>query len=223
MGKIRKSAQYLAAGMLLVALSVIPLTAIADTGTFGSFIGIDTGAGNAWYGGTQPGPNQLWEFDGSDLGDFTAGDALVISGGEILTWKNNFDDVTGTALYYSVDATGTTPSSFNSIGVNWSSNSPFNDAGGNGFSGAGDQKWANITSTPNVLDGLGVGAYSLSVYFEAYTNLGNRTDNNGGSNYVAEFSVTNNPGPAVPEPAAFMLLCAVLLPLAQMRIRNRVC
>ena len=221
MGGVSKSIQYFATGMLLVALSIIPLTAIAGTGTFGSFVGIDNGGGNTWYGGTQPGSNQLWDFNGSDLGDFTVGDSLLISGGEILTWKSDGDDVTGTALYYSVDAAGSAPSSFTGIGLNWSSNSPFNDAGGNAFIGGGDQKWANITSTPDVLGSLGAGDYSLAVYFEAYTNLGNRTDNNGGANYVASFSV-NNPSPAVPEPATLLLLCVGLLPITQLRSRTKI-
>ena len=219
MGGVSKSVQIFATSLLVVALSIIPLGAIAGTGTFGSFVGIDNGGGNAWYGGTQSGSNQLWQFNGSDLGDFTVGDSLLISGGEILTWKSDGDDVTGTSLYYSVDAAGSSPSSFTGIGLNWSANSPFNDAGGNTFIGGGDQKWADITSTPDVLGGLGVGDYNLSIYFEAYTNLGNRTDNNGGANYVASFSV-NNPSPAVPEPASLLLLVGGSLPLVVLRRRR---
>ena len=204
--------------LITTIATIVPLTALAGTGTFGSYIGIDNGSGNAWYGATQPGPTTLWAFDGSDLGDFTVGDSLLISGGELLTWKSDSGDVTGANLYYSIDATGTTPASFTGIGINWSSNSPFNDAAGNAFTNSSDQKWASITSTPDVLSGLTDGDYSLSVYFEASTNEGTRTDNNGGANYVANFSVAS--ASVVPEPAALLLLIGGIAPLALLRRRK---
>ena len=125
MGVVKSLICSFTTALLVVAVSVIPLAAIAGTGLFGSYIGIDNGSGNVWYGATQPGPTTLWSFDGSDLGDFTVGDSLLISGGELLTWKSDGGDVTGASLFYSIDATGTSPASFTGIGIDWSSNSPF--------------------------------------------------------------------------------------------------
>jgi len=205
--------------ILTVALVtlIVPI-ALAGTGTFGSYIGIDTGGGNSWYGANQPGPATLTGFDGEDLGDFTVGDSLLISGGEILTWKSDGGDVWGGGLYYAVHTSGTAAGSFTSIELNWTANAPFNDAAGNSFSGGSDQKWSNINSTPDVLSGLGAGDYDLSVYLVASTNEGTRTDNNGGSNYVANFSVAAVPG--VPEPATYMLFVIGVIPLLLGRRRK---
>ena len=219
MGGTTKLSYLFATGLLLVAASLIPLTASAGTGVFGSYVGIDNGGGNAWYGANQPGPTTLWAFDGADLGDFTVGDSVLLSGGELLTWKSDGGDVTGANLYYSVYADGSSAGSFNQVGINWTSNSAFNDAAGNNFVGGGDQKWSTMTSAPDLLSGLGAGDYNLAVYFMANTNEGDRYDSNGGNNYIAAFSVSE-PSPAVPEPASAMLLIAAVLPLALLRRRR---
>jgi len=219
MGGNKKLSYLFATGLLLVAASLIPLTAIAGTGTFGSYIGIDNGGGNAWYGATQPGPTTVWNFDGADLGDFTTGDSVLISGGELLTWKSDGGDITGANLFYSVYADGSSAGSYNQVGINWTSNSAFNDAAGNNFVNGGDQKWSTMTSSPDLLSGLGAGDYNLAVYFVANTNEGDRYDSNSGNNFVASFSLSN-PSPAVPEPASAMLLVAAVLPLALLRRRR---
>ena len=140
----------------------------------------------------------------------------LLSGGELLTWKGSEGDVSGANLYYSVYADGSSAGSFNQIGINWTSNSTFNDAAGNTFIGGGDQKWSTMTSSPDLLSGLVAGDYNLAVYFMANTNEGDRYDSNSGNNFVASFSLSN-PGPAVPEPAAAMLLVTAVLPLALLR------
>ena len=202
--------------ILTVALvTLIVPVALAGTGIFGSYVGIDTGGGNTWYGASQPGPAMLTGFDGEDLGDFTVGDSMLISGGEILTWKSGGGDVTGTNIFFAVHVVGTQANNFGGATINFTSDIPFNDAAGNSFSNFGDQKWADIQATPDVLSGVGTGDYSLSVYFTATTNEGTVYDNNGGNNYVANFSVTG-----VPEPAAYMLLVIGLLPLLLRRRRK---
>jgi hypothetical protein len=196
-----------------VVTLIVPI-ALAGTGIFGSYIGIDTGSGNTWYGAHQPGPLLQTAFDGDDLGDFTEGESMLISGGELLTWKSGSGDVTGANIYYAVHVAGTLATTFGGATINHTSDAPFNDAAGNHFATFGDQKWANIQDTPDVLSGVGAGDYDLSVYFTATTNEGTRYDNNNGNNYVANFSVTG-----VPEPAAILLALFGLALLPRSRRR----
>ena len=55
---------------VLATVAICSIPAFAGTGTFGSYIGIDdnSGSGNVWYGGNQPGPNTLDAFNGKWLG-----------------------------------------------------------------------------------------------------------------------------------------------------------
>ena len=218
MGGIRGNKNLYATGILMVAVLLLPFTVSAGVGTFGSYIGIDdgSGSGNVWYGGSQPGPTSLDSFHDKWLGDYTIGDQMLISGAELLTWKNGGGDVTGAKIHFSIYETTASPVTWNTTAIGFSSNTPFNDAAGNNFTNGGDQKWADITATPDVLYGVGNGLYHLAIYFEADTNEGAKYDNRGGSNYVASFRVGS-----VPEPATFLLLfIGLLLPLTQRRKRN---
>lgn len=207
---------------LLIAVALISLvpfaTANAGTGIFGSYIGIDSGSGNEWYGANQPGSSTVSGFDGSDLGDFTVGDSLLLSGAELLTWKSDGGNVTGASVYYAIYSLGASAGSFDGAGINWTTNSPFNDAAGNNFSSGGDQKWANIDSTPNLLAGIPAGDYNVAMYFTASTSEGTQYDSNGGNNYVATISVAS--ASSVPEPTACMLLIAGIIPLVLLRRRK---
>ena len=216
MGGIRGNVNLFATLVLLVAVLLAPLSVSAAVGTFGSYIGIDDGSGNAWHGGNQPGPNTLDSFHGKWLGDYTIGDTMLISGAELLTWKNGGGDVTGAKIHFSIYETTAAPVTWNTTDINWSANGPFNDAAGNNFVGGGDQKWSNITATPDVLYGVGNGLYHLAIYLEASTNEGALYDNNGGGNYVASFRVGS-----VPEPSTFLILAGGLLPLAAFLRRRR--
>ena len=204
-----------ATSVLMVAVLLAPLSVDASTGTFGSYIGIDdgSGSGNVWYGGNQPGPTSLEAFNGKWLGDYTIGDVMNLSGAELLTWKNGGGDVTGAMIHFSIYETTAAPVTWNTTTINFSNNAPFNDAAGNNFTNTGDQKWAAITATPDILYGVGNGLYDLAVYFEATSNEGTLYDNNGGNNYVAQFRVGPGPPPGSPEPSTLLILIGGLLPL----------
>lgn len=131
------------------------------------------------------------EFDGANLGTINLGDALYLTG-EQKSFKNNGTDVTGHTLFWSV--TGTGGSGSGSLAYGFQS-----DIGG------GDQVWgaANAGSlTSNVLNGLGVGDYTLSVWSRITTNNVDAPaeifNNQGGSNYNATFSI-------IPEPSTALL------------------
>ena len=152
-------------------------------------------------------------FNGANLGTFnilstdvtiggntySAGGLLQLSGAELKT------DVTGggdyqnsgnfARMFYAVTAVGVNPSSFTTLNMGLT-----NEAWPN-------YTWANTSSTVNLLQGLAVGSYKLTAYFETngsyYTSSQQfysiSPDNNGGSNYVATFNV-------VPEPSTGMLM-----------------
>jgi hypothetical protein len=190
----------------LIALTTLLSAAVmshAATGCFGSYIGINAnGGGNVFYGCQQPGPTNLTAFDTHSFGTFTLGQTLVISGGELETFKNGASDVTGAVLNWKVNelTPSNVPGTFAPISLGFTANATFADAAGNSFAGAGDQKWAEIASTPNVLAGLTPGTYNLEVYFNSTTAAdGDQYSNNGNNNFKATFTV-------VPEPSTVSLL-----------------
>jgi len=205
------------ASLWSIALALLPASyALAGTGTFGSYAGFDAnGGGNNYLGASQPGPSQLAGLHGHDFGTFTVGDSLLLSGGQLLTWKNGGGDVTGAFISYNVHEASSSAGAFNEISLGWSSNSPLSDAAGNSFSGSGDQKWSQNSGTPDLLSGLAPGDYDLEVYFKATSNEGDRYDSRGGANYVASFAI------AIPEPATFMLGLLGMLTVVAMGRRCR--
>jgi hypothetical protein len=152
-------------------------------------------------------------FNGANLGTFnilstdvtiggntySAGGLLQLKGAELKT------DVTGGGdyqngsnfgrLFYAVTAVGVNPSSFTTLNMSLT-----NAAWPN-------YTWANTATSVNLLQGLAVGSYKLTAYFETngsyYTSSQQfysiNPDNNGGANYVATFAI-------VPEPSTGVLM-----------------
>jgi len=196
MGKQLKNYVSLTSTLLLVLCAT---SAHAAVGLFGSYIGVD----GTWYGASQPGSNFITAFDGNDLGSYNVGDNLLLSGAELLTYKNGGSDVTNGHIFYNVHDQGVGPGSFIDVPVGWTNNTPFNDAANNPFNNPGDQKWSNITSTPDLLTGLGAGNYEVEVYLMINTSEGDIYDSRSGSNYISTFTVNSPAG--IPEPAACLL------------------
>jgi hypothetical protein len=207
-----KQCSILCSILLLIAIAG---PATAGVGIFGSYASV----GGTWYGGTQPG-TPLSALDGAGFGTFNVGDNLLLSGAELLTYKNSGSDVWQSHIFYNVHETSSSSGTFADVNVNWNSNNPFNDAAGNFFNSSGDQKWSNITSTPDLLSGLGAGDYQLEIYFMIDTNEGTIYDSNSNENYVSTFSVTS-PAPGVPEPAACLLALFGMLSLGMLYRRRR--
>lgn len=137
------------------------------------------------------------EFNGANLGIFTVGGELYLTGQQ-KSFKNNGTDVSAHTLFWSLDG-GTTSSP---LAYNFQ-----NDLGG------GNQRWGadNTGSlTSNIINGLTPGNYVLSVWSTITTNGTDAAttifNNNGGTNYNATFTV-------IPEPASsvFGLIGTLLL------------
>jgi hypothetical protein len=202
-----------------IALALLPAShALAGTGTFGSHAGFNAnGGGNSYLGATHAGSNQLAGLHGHDFGTFSSGDSLLLSGGDLLTWKNEGGDVTGAFIGYNVHEASSSSGTFSEISLGWSNNAPFTNAAGSSFSNYGDQKWAQIASTPDLLSGLAPGDYKLEVYFKATSSEGDRYDSRNGENHVASFAISA----PIPEPATFMLGLLGMLTVVAMGRRCR--
>ena len=127
-------------------------------------------------------------FAGTDLGDFTAADALTLNGGELKTYKNGSSNVCGGTLNYRVYASGDTPGAFTALALPFSAN----------LSGS-DQKWAATGQAIDLLDALTAGDYVLELYWEADGNDSNpsgcgenKYDSDSGNNFTATFSVVQS-------------------------------
>lgn len=199
--------------LIVLSMAVFGLESFAASGIWGSFVQLTANGGSPqWYdvGYSSALPN----LQGANLGTFdtTLGNTLVLSGGEVDIYKDGPDDVTGANVSWRVWS-GTEGGSFSTIALGWTSNEPFNNAAGDaaGVGGSLDQKWAQIASTPNVLQGLTPGTYTLEIYLDAPFNFGTHYSNNGGANYEATFTV-------VPEPSTYALAAVGLVAIG---IRRR--
>ena len=145
------------------------------------------------------------DLDGvpSSIGTFnpTTGDTLTLRGGEMLTFRNGNDDVTGATIHYRVDG-----ASFQTFNLTFNQD----NVSGTG----GDQRWYGEGLNLNLLSGLGNGDHTLEVFYTApFTypdGSGTHVINNGTANYAFNFTV-------VPEPATALLGSMGLLALLRRR------
>jgi len=139
------------------------------------------------------------DFQGSNLGIFTAGTNYFI-GGQQRSYKDNGTDVTGHGLSWRVYS-GAPSGSFATVAMPFQ----FNTGVNNDQQWGGDSQGSNsdpIEISTNILAGLPNGSYTLEVFSFITTNSVNEIptvfNNVGGSNYQASFTV-------IPEPASAVL------------------
>jgi hypothetical protein len=128
------------------------------------------------------------DFNGANLGSFAAGtNNLIFKGAEHNVFKCGGADLTSTRVYYRIYLT-----SAGNSGVNFISNNiPFSSGFNNGCGGQ-DQVWLKNDYSTNLLSGLAPGAYTIQVYSDASTTLGDKFASNNGNNYTATFTITGN-------------------------------
>jgi len=140
-------------------------------------------------------PGNLGTFD---LG---VGNTLTLMGGEMLTYKNGSDNITGATIRYRIDG-----GSFSSFALTFNQN---NVNGANG-----DQRWYGEGANVNLLTGLNNGVHTIEVFYEAPFTFtggsGTHVVNNGTANYSATFTL-------VPEPSIALLGSIGLLAVMRRR------
>jgi len=148
-------------------------------GIYESYIIMDVNAGgNTYYDLNATTGNG--DFNGNNFGVFSTGNTLFLKGFEHKVWENgcSYDY---SRLYYKVEESGENSASYLMLAGAWDS-----------YLGGNDHKWLNITANVNLLNGLAPGDYNITVYGEADTSCQDPVyDINGGSNYVATFSIIN--------------------------------
>ncbi len=136
-------------------------------GVFDSYIFTDFTDENKRY--------SVSDFDGKSLGTFSTTQPLLI-GGEISTYPRIFNGMT-VKIYYKIDD----DSSIKSFDLPWNADINTNDS-----------KWqTGEGELINVSDGLSNGDHTISVWFYVAKLDYKIYDNNGGSYYVAYFSIDN--------------------------------
>lgn len=114
------------------------------------------------------------DFNGIDFGIINN---LAIKGFEHNVWKCNGADIYGTNLHYQINS-----------GTSTSLSSSYISGSNNGCGGA-DQQWGLTNGSTNIINGLSPGNYTLTVYGNFNSSIGDVWDSNSGSNYVATFTV----------------------------------
>ncbi len=149
------------------------------------------------------------DFQGNNLGGFTAGNSLVVKGGQNKTFKCDGGNITSGRLYWRVWLTSAGASgNFNSINMSFLSN----DAGGCG----GNQTWQGTGGTTNIISGLTTpGNYTLEVYTDANGTPGTVYSSNNGANYKATFNYCGPSSGALPSgeyaiPGCFSTVAAAI-------------
>ena len=162
---------------LLVLFLLAAQPAFAGTGIFKTFVVLDTGAGNVFYGG---GGATAPFFQTTYFAPTASGGSFTLNGAEINTFKNGSGNVTGASLFYRVTPVGGTPGAFIQVPLNFGANLP----------SPGDQRWDKTNAGIDLKAACGTGnVCALELYFQAFTNEGDRFDNNAGANFKRPFGV----------------------------------
>ena len=162
--------------LLLFSLVCFQVVFAQNTGIFQTYVITDT---NNYFHGGQNADTSPSNFDGHGYGSVTQ---LTLNGGEVKSWKNDGADVTGAKLYYRVYVSSPLPDPLpDFIELDLPYNSEL---------GGGDQKWTKTDSGINILNNLTPSeSYTFEVYWKTTTSIGDRFDNNSGSNFKATFTV----------------------------------
>jgi trimeric autotransporter adhesin len=162
----------------VLLITVFASRAIAGSGIFESYVVFNS----AFYDLQNPTANP--DFQGNNLGTFTASTNFTL-GGEIKTFKNGSDNICGGNIWYSIYPAAGSPGVFTNVTLPFFAN----------LVTPGDQQW-RVTPGTSIAFPAAPGSYKIAVYV---TDIGDgsggctlnpfHTSNNGGSYWVADFSL----------------------------------
>lgn len=167
----------LIAVFIFVATLPILTKVQAENGTFGKYIVINsTGGGQQFIAATSS----------SNIGTFSNG-TLTLQGGEISTYQNGSDDMTGVTMFYRVYEVGATAPSFSSFNL-----PQFGSTAGNG-----DKKWQSIAQSINlILPSSNGKTYKVEFYYQIFGAFAgspfNYFDSNSSANYAITYSISGS-------------------------------
>ncbi|MBX9807489.1 MAG: hypothetical protein K2X95_06790, partial [Flavobacteriaceae bacterium] len=172
----------------------------AQSGIYESYAILNSnGGGNLYYDLQASTGNP--DFNGANLGTFNSSNTLILNGAQNKTYKCPGDNITQCFLFYRIYKIGDLAPSFSSTGI------PFNsDIPGALCPSGQNQIWQSIGANVNVLNGLCPGNYYLEVFTNADysynygSNYSTHYANNGGTNYIATFTIvgTDTVAPITP-------------------------
>ena len=170
---------------LFVGALLTATTALADWGIYQSYIIVDAGSGNAYYGGGYNADNAT-AFNGSHLGAVAQGASLTLNGGELKTWKNGNNgnsNVCGGTLFYRVYASGSASGDYTGVALSYA-----------GELGSGNQRWDATSAGIDLASGLSAGEYVVDVWWQAEGNQHGgcgqyQYDSNNAANFQATFTI----------------------------------
>ena len=176
-------------GILILSASTPAWASVqyaADGGTFVTLVrsGSATTYQMSYSSGGEPALN------GANLGTFSTadGDTLVLSSFTNMTYEDSYSDIFGGRFAYRVQHAGENASFVTNVNNGWRQIS------------MGWEVHFATNMNVNLLGGLTNGSYQLEVFALAQGNFdGFLLQNNGGSNYIATFTVTDQ---HVPDPVA---------------------
>ena len=146
----------------------------AGNGWFDDYIIINANnAPSASYYWVGSNPSYGIEFHNHSFGEVTS---LILTGSDFKYWSN-IQDRTGGAFYYKIE-TNTGNPVVSDIEILWT----HSYTGGNDYQGT----WSGPI---DLLSGLAAGSYKLSIWAKHWGAEGDNWLNNGGSNYVATFTI----------------------------------
>jgi len=163
---------------LFLFILITPILSNAASGIWGRFVILNFGTTN-YVDGSQ--------FNNQNLGTYSNTANFLLKGGQIKTFKNGSDNVTGATMYYRIKQNGTPGGAFTSINLPFGANLP----------APGDQLWENNSQNILITQGLSNGYYDIDVYYESTFTFGSGSsglhiDNNNGTNYTAHFTINSN-------------------------------
>lgn len=200
--------------LFLLGATLATTPAFAGSGLWKQFVVMDAGSGHLYH--DTYGVNETLDFRGLDFGEYCpSGTPLRLAGGEANSWQDewwgssSWDEVYGAAMHFAVYPSGDRGSaSWQTIGLQYQSDYWY------WWRGVRDKKWATTWSNVDLTSGMPAGDYNIEVSFQGYAyytyldwywswwrgwySIRRQApysiyDNNYGNNYIASFSVMDDP------------------------------